>query len=266
MEFTPDQWQGLRQHAVDRGLLFLSSPFSIEAVELLMRVGVDAWKVASGEITNRLMLEALLQTDLPMILSSGMSDLEELDRAVSLVQSHGNRLAVLQCTTAYPCPPEKIGLNLLAEFRDRYQCPVGLSDHSGTIFPGLAAVTLGAKVIEVHVTFSRQMFGPDVPASLTTAELSQLVQGTRVIERMLASPLNKNELAGTMQDLRGMFTKSIVARNSLVAGTVLTAEHLAIKKPGDGLPVDRYDSVIGRRLSQSLEADAPLLEEHLEPN
>src|SRR5439155_2213437 len=174
MEFTEEQWAGLRQHATDRGLLFLSSPFSVEGVDLLARVGVAAWKVASGEVGNPAMLDRMMETDLPFILSTGMSSLKEVDATVACIRVR-RRLpfAVLQCTSMYPCPPEQVGLNLLGFFRERYGCPVGLSDHSGSVYPGLAAVTLGAEVLEVHVTLSREMFGPDVAASVTTGELCQ---------------------------------------------------------------------------------------------
>ena len=143
MEFTEEQWGGLKRHADERGLLFLSSPFSIEAVDLLNRVGVAAWKIPSGETANTPMLDRMLATGLPILLSTGMSPLSEIDDAVQHVRESGVPLVIFQCTTAYPCPPEKVGLNLISLFRERYDCSVGLSDHSGTIYPGLAAVTTG---------------------------------------------------------------------------------------------------------------------------
>src|SRR5438034_53800 len=135
MEFTEGQWHGLKKHAHDKGLLFLSSPFSLEAVALLTRVGVAAWKIASGEVSNTSLFERIVATRMPMILSTGMSALEEIDRVVERVKTQDLPLAVLQCTSAYPCPPEKVGLNLILFFRERYQCAAGLSDHSGTIYP-----------------------------------------------------------------------------------------------------------------------------------
>ena len=162
MQFTADAWAGLRRHAEDRGLAFLSSPFSLDAVELLRRVGVAAWKVASGEVANTPLLDAVAQTGQPVLLSSGMSGWTELDNAVKRLRAGGaGPLAVLQCTTAYPVEPERVGLNVLGEIHERYRCAAGLSDHSGTIFPSLAAVALGARALEVHVTLSREMFGPD---------------------------------------------------------------------------------------------------------
>lgn len=263
MEFTEEQWLGLKKHADEKGLKFLSSPFSVEAVELLTRVGVAAWKIASGEMSNTPMFERIVATKLPVILSSGMSSLSEIDTAVERVKAKGLPLTVLQCTSLYPCPPERIGLNLIPFFRERYGCAVGLSDHSGTIYPGLAAATLGIDLLEVHVTLSREMFGPDVPVSLTTAELRQLVDGVRFIQQMNAHPLDKDVLALEMQPVRDLFTKSIVARFDLSAGSVLRQEDLTVKKPGTGIPASQLQSVIGRALRHSVSADQILHESDL---
>jgi len=264
MEFSEEQWRGLKDHAEELGLLFISSPFSIEAVELLQRVGLSVWKIASGEVNNTPMLELIVETGLPVLLSSGMSTLQEIDAAVNRINEKKIPLVLMQCTSAYPCPPERVGLNLISFFRERYGCSVGLSDHSGTIYPGLAAVTLGIEALEVHVTFSRELFGPDVPASITTSELHQLVQGIRFIEKMKANPLEKDLMVDEMADLRSLFTKSVVARFDLPAGTVLRAEHLTSKKPGTGIPANRLAELIGHRLLCDLAADQFLSEEMLE--
>ena len=263
MEFTEEQWRGLAAHALDRGLLFLSSPFSVEAVELLSRVGMPMWKIASGEVSNRPLLEAVAATGSPVLLSSGMSGLAELDVAVNRVRQAGVPLGVMQCTTAYPCPPERIGLNMLDVFRRRYGCFVGLSDHSGTIFPGIAAATLGSEILEVHVTMSRGMFGPDVPASVTIEELRQLVDGVRFVERMRGHPIDKDAVAADMAPLRAIFTKSIVARQPVAAGTVLDAQHLTVKKPGTGIPAERLPDLLGRRLRRDVAADEMIREDDL---
>lgn len=264
MEFMEEQWHGLKRHADERGLLFLSSPFSGEAVELLTRVGVSAWKIASGELRSSKMFEQMAATKLPFLISTGMSELSEIDTAVARVKAHALPFGIFQCTTAYPCPPEKIGLNLLPFFRERYQCPVGLSDHSGTIYPGLAAATLGCAFLEVHVTMSREMFGPDVKASVTTTEFKQLIEGIRFMERMKANPVDKDAMADEMRPLRSLFTKSIVARTDLPGGTVLRPEHLAIRKPGTGLPEEKLGSVLSRKLKSAVTANTLILEEHLE--
>jgi N-acetylneuraminate synthase len=264
MEFTEAQWLGLKQHADARKLLFLSSPFSLEAVHLLQRIGVATWKVASGEIANAPMLERMLATGLPIILSSGMSPLTELDAAVDRVRKAGNELTILQCSSMYPTPPEKLGLNLLAELRSRYDCKVGLSDHSGTMFAGLAAAALGADMIEVHVTFSREAFGPDVPASLTTTELRQLVEGTRFIGTALQHPVDKDRLAGELAPMRSLFTKSIATLVDLPAGAVLNEINVGLRKPGTGLSADRLPDVCGRKLCRPLPAGTLITDEDFE--
>ncbi len=263
MEFTEEGWQGIAKHARQRGLIFLSSAFSLQAAELLIRVGVPAWKIASGEVGTARIFERIAQTGLPILLSTGMSPWAEIDAIVEQIKAKSLPLLVFQCTTAYPCPPEKVGLNVIGELRRRYSCPVGLSDHSGSIFPGLAAATLGADMLEVHVTLSREMFGPDVPASVTTAELRQLVEGVRFIENMMSNPVDKDIIAQEMEPLRQLFFKSIVASQDLLEGTVLGPEHLTTKKPGTGIPAERMESMFGRRLRRAVGRDELLREEDL---
>jgi N,N'-diacetyllegionaminate synthase len=264
MEFSKDQWARLKEHAEARGLLFLSSPFSIQAFELLSEIGVSVWKIASGEVNNFPLLGRIIATGNPVILSSGMSDWNELDKAVALIREAGNSFAVLQCTSEYPCPPEKTGLNVLDVLHNRYHCPTGLSDHSGNIFAGLAATSLGAEVLEVHVTLSREMFGPDVPSSITTGELRQLVEGVRSIEKMLANPVRKDVVAAELAPLRQIFTKSIYSSSFIPAGTVLNPDHLQLKKPGKGIPAEELPNLIGRKLRRNLQPDELLLLEDFE--
>jgi N-acetylneuraminate synthase len=144
---------------------------------------------------------------------------------------------------------------MLRLFRERYRCKVGLSDHSGTIFPGLAAVVLGCDVLEVHIVFDRMMPGPDVEASITIAELRQLVRGVRYVESMLAHPVDKDAVASEMQPMRAVFTKSVVAVRDLPAGTTLQPEHLTTRKPGTGIPASQLAGLVGRRLARSVPAN-----------
>lgn len=264
MEFTEPQWAGLKAHADEKGLLFLSSPFSMQALDLLKRVGVAGWKVASGEISNVEMLDAMIATKLPIILSTGMSDGAEVQEAVARIQKAHVPLAVLQCATLYPCPPEAVGLNVIGDYRSRFKSAVGLSDHSATIYPGLAAATLGIEVLEVHVALSRDMFGPDVVASLLPSELRQLVDGIRFIEKMKAHPVDKNAAARALDPLRKMFMKSVVALADLPAGTVLSRAHLAAKKPGTGIPARELPNLIGRKLKRAVARDTPLMADDLD--
>ena len=265
MEFTAEQWTGLAAHAREKGLIFLSSPFSEEAVDLLARIGMPAWKIPSGEMNNPMLFERIAALGGPVLLSSGMSSLTETDRMVNWVKAHHLPLGIFQCTSKYPVPPEALGLNMLAVFRERYRVLVGLSDHSGTIYAGLAAVSLGANMLEVHVTLSREMFGPDVPASLTTSELRQLVAGVRFIEKALASPQDKDELAGQMETMRQTFGKALVAKRSLRAGAALKRADLTARKPASaGIPAQRLSDVLGKVLKRPVAAGSFITEEDLE--
>jgi N-acetylneuraminate synthase len=265
MEFSESQWAGLKEHAEAKGLLFLSSPFSCEAIDLLSRIGVCGWKVASGEVSTPGILDRMAATGLPILMSSGMSTWAELDVVVFTLRERQAPFALLQCTTRYPCPPEEIGLNVMAEMSRRYGCPSGLSDHSGTIFGGLAARMMGASLIEVHVTLSRRMFGPDVTASVTIEELRQLVDGLQFIDRALMSQCDKDYQSAALEPTRRLFTKSVVLASDLKAGASLTRDHFAFKKPGTGIPAAEWLRLVGRRVCRDLPRNHVLQEDDLHP-
>ncbi len=262
MEFTAEQWAGLKRHAEERGLAFLSSPFSMEALELLRGIGgVAAWKIASGEITNLPMIARMCEDGVPLLLSTGMSGMEEIARTVDFIRERGAAVCVMQCTSSYPTPPEKVGMNLLREFAERFGTATGLSDHSATVFPGIVAAWEGAKVIEVHLTLSRRAFGPDVVASLTVEEMAELVRGVRFAEAMRRNPVRKSETGEEMRDMRVIFMKSLVLLKPMKAGEVVTEEVLGARKPGTGIPVSEHDRIVGRRLARDVPALRPLREE-----
>ena len=264
MEFTEEQWLALKRHADDLGIHFLSSPFSIKAAELLDKIGMHAWKVASGEINNLPLLNQLLASKKPIILSTGLSDLNEIANTVSLIKTAGNPLALLQCTSQYPSSPEHIGLNVIDEFRDKFDCAVGLSDHSGTIYPGLAAISQRIQVLEVHIALSREMFGPDVIASITTTELKQLVEGIRYIEAMIRNPIDKTIADPQVLPLRKIFMKSVFTNCDMRQGDIFTAAHVTTKKPGTGIPANEINQVIGRKASRDIAANSILNREDLD--
>ena len=208
MEFSADQWWSLKAHAHAKGLEFLCSPFSVEAVEMLDPL-VEAWKVPSGEITNEPLLSAIQRTYKPVILSAGMATDHEFDVAYDALSVP---VAALQCTSLYPCPPDRVGL---ASFQEPSEFD-GLSDHSGTIYAGLAAVALGCDILEVHVCFSRDQFGFDVSSSITIQELRQLVEGIRFIEKA-KRPVDKDAMAKELQPMRDLFMGRHKRRKAVVA-------------------------------------------------
>ena len=250
--FTEKQWAGLKKHAEEKNLVFMSTPFSIEAVKMLRRIGVKAWKIGSGDTNNILMLDEIAKGNEPVFLSSGMSYLHELDLSIKRLQDKNVPLLLMQCTNRYPCPPEKLGLNMLAQYGDRFAVPIGFSDHSGEIGPCLSAITLGAKAIEVHVTWHSDCFGPDVKASLTIEELSLLTKNIRLIEEALSNPVDKDLMAEDMKDMRLLFTKGLVATKDIVKGETIKKSHLDAKKPCLGIPVHEYERALGMSALRSI--------------
>jgi N-acetylneuraminate synthase len=255
MEFTAEQWAGLHEHAARRKLTFLSSAFSIQAVEMLERVGVPAWKVGSGEIHSKDLLDAMIKTGKPILLSTGLSTWADIAAVVERLKEANVGCGLFQCTSKYPSPIEEVGLNIIKEMRNRFDCPVGLSDHTGRIEPSLTAVARGFDMLEVHVTFDRRMFGPDVKASLTFAELKQVVDLRDACALMDANPVDKVVLAADIAATRDIFTKSLAPRHFLAAGTVLTADMLVAKKPGTGIPAAAIEKLVGRELARDVQPD-----------
>lgn len=264
MEFTPSQWLGLKEHCERVGLEFMSSPFSLAAVELLENLGVKRYKIGSGEVNNLLLLEKIARTGKPVILSSGMSSFIELKTATDLLLSFGSSVTILQCTTAYPTKPEQWGLNVMRELQNHFNVPVGFSDHSGEIYACLGAVALGASVLEFHVVFDKKMFGPDATASLTLEQISTLVKGVRSIEKALQSPVIKDETSSYV-DLKRMFGKSLAVNKSLLKGHRIDLVDLESKKPADqGISAADFKNILGRKIKRDLPAFSFLTYEDLE--
>ena len=261
--FTEEQWSRLKARCDERGIAFVCSPFSVEAVERLESIGVDRYKLGSGEVTNLPLLERLAETGKPVLLSSGMSSWDELDRAVEILRSQP--LTVLQCTSEYPCPPERVGLNAMLEMRERYGLPVGLSDHTLGTAACVAAAALGASTLEKHFTISRSMYGPDASMSLEPGELAQLVRDVREVEAILAAPVDKDNLAN-VAEMKQIFEKSVVSTAPIEAGATIGPEMVAAKKPGTGIPAARLREVIGRRAARAIAADAVLADDDVDWN
>ncbi len=252
MEFTLPQWQGLKEHCEEKGMEFISSPFSNAAVDLLEEIGVKRYKIGSGEVSNFLMLEKIARTGKPIILSSGMSSFEELDLTVEFLKRFENELSILQCTTAYPTKPEEWGLNVLADLKGRYQLPVGFSDHSGDIYACTAATALGASILEFHAVFDKRMFGPDAKASLEINQVKKLIEGVRQVSKSLEHTIDKNDNS-RFAELKNIFEKSLSVNRNLQAGEEIRMEYLEAKKPrGEGINASLFRDVIGKKLIRSL--------------
>lgn len=252
MEFTEPQWAELKRHADERDIGFLSTPFSAAAVDLLKRIGVEAWKIGSGDTMEDTLLQPILETGKPLIVSSGMSSWSELDAAVARLTEARASFALLQCTSKYPTPMTDVGINVMPEMKARYGCRVGLSDHSGSLSPSLSAIARGFSLIEVHSTFDKRMFGPDVVASLTIEDIAQLVRFAKDQRIMDSNPVDKDEMANELHQQKQLFGRSLAPVRDLPQGYMLTENDLTLKKPGGGVPWSDKDKLIGRTLTRDV--------------
>ena len=264
MEFTADQWAGIKSHCEEKKLEFISSPFSCAAVDLLEKLNVKKYKIGSGEVSNLLMLEKIARTGKDMILSSGMSSLSELDSTIAFLKPFGNAIAVLQCTTAYPTVAGQWGLDIIKILKERYHLPTGFSDHSGDIYACLAATALGAELLEFHTVFDQKMFGPDAKASLNIKQVKKLVQGVNEITKDLSVKTNK-ESTEAFTDLKKIFQKSLAVNKDLEAGHIISFDDLEAKKPsGYGIDAKDFKMIIGKKLRQKKSAQEFLNETDFE--
>jgi len=235
------------------GIKFLSTPFDIESIHFLNSIQ-DVWKVPSGEITNYPYLVEIGKTKKKVILSTGMSDLQEIHEAINVLTKNGTRdIILLHCTTEYPTPISEVNLNVLETLKNEFGYPVGYSDHTQGIEVDLAAVALGATVIEKHFTLDKNMVGPDHKASLEPNELKAMVEGIRKIELAKGSNIKvptKSELKN-----RIVARKSIVAAKKIVMGNVFTEKNLTTKRPGNGVSPMRWNEVIGQKAKRDFEED-----------
>ena len=249
--FSKSQWQKIIQHCDELGVGFLSSPFSIEAVELLEEVGAKRYKIPSGEVSNLPLLERVAETGKMVYLSSGMSNWGELDQAVKVLNQGSCALIVMQCSSAYPCPPERVGLNVMSEMQQRYGIPVGFSDHTLGVAACISAVALGAVVVEKHFTFSRLMYGSDAIHSMEPAEFKAFCAHVKEAAIIRTNLVNKDDLENYIE-MKQVFEKSIVTAKAIEGGQVLTSSDLAFKKPGDGIPAARYQELLGCKTTHAL--------------
>ena len=257
MEFTPEEWAQLKSHCDTRNVEFLCSPFSLKAVNLLEQLKVKKYKIASGEVTNTPMLEAIKQTGKPVIISSGMSDFEELEQTMNFFSS--NQRTILQCTSKYPVDYKEVGLNVISELKNKYpEDRVGLSDHSGDIFAALAAMSLGAQCVELHLTHHKGAFGPDVSSSLDPEQFSLVCDGAEKIATMLGANVVKNDVKKASDKMRNIFMKSIYLRQDLNKGERITEDKIKYLKPMKGIPASEYLDVIGKTIKHTKLADEPL--------
>lgn len=251
--FTEMEWRKIKKYCHNLNLDFIVSPFSIKAAKILKKTGVDAYKIASGEVTNHPMLEYITKTGIPILLSSGMSDWTELKEAVNILKP--NLKVLFQCSSQYPCEPGSVGLNIIEEMASKYpDIVIGFSDHTLDNSSSIAALVKGAEVFEKHFTLSKNDYGPDAKFSLEPDEMKNYVDGIKFVSEALSSKVDKNQL-GKYKEMKKIFEKSIVAAKDLPKGRVIKITDLNFKKPGNGIRADKYENIVNKISKKSFKKD-----------
>ncbi len=263
LELSREAHAGLMARCRDRGVVFLSTPFEEESADFLESLGVAAFKVPSGEVTNLPFLAHVARKGRPVILSTGMSTLEEVGAAVRCLRESGDPpLVLLHCVSRYPADPRDANLRAMATMSEAFEVPVGYSDHTAGLEVAFAAAALGAAVLEKHFTLDRALPGPDHAASLEPGELASLVRGIRLVESALGHGRKEPVLAEA--ETAAVARKSLVAVRDLPVGAILTRDALAVLRPGTGLAPARLEELLGRKLRREVREGVPLREEDLE--
>lgn len=254
----PREWhRELAEYASKKGLIFLSSPFDEDAVDLLDELGVPAFKVASGELTNLPFIKYMARKGKPLIVSTGAATMNEVGEAVSVIKGAGNKkIVLLHCVANYPAAPEDVNLLAMSALKQKFRLPVGYSDHTLGIAAPLAAAALGAVMIEKHFTLSRKLPGPDHFYALEPQELKMMVNGIRAVEKMRGTPTKKP--VKTEQEIRKLARRSIFAKVNIPAGAIIKKEMLAVLRPAVGLEPTHLDSVVGKRAKVAIERNTAI--------
>ena len=262
LELDAEAHRKLIDHCHSVGIQFLSSPFDLESADLLEKMGVPLYKIPSGEITNLPYLRHIARKGRPLIVSTGMCTLGEVEEAIQTLRDSGaTDITLLHCVTEYPAPFDEINLRAMHTMHKAFGLPVGYSDHSPGIEIAIAAVALGAVVLEKHFTLDRSLPGPDHAASLEPAELKQMVSSIRHVHAALGNGIKapaKCEIPNI-----SVARKSLVAARSLVAGHRIETDDLAIKRPGNGIAPRQQQDLVGRTLRQDVKKDELLRWDHL---
>ncbi len=254
LELPDNQFLELLKYANLKGIIFFSTPFDEESVDLLDRIGVPLFKISSGEITNFPLMKKIAGKGKPIILSTGMSTLGEIEEAISYLKKNGaNRIILLHCSTCYPAPLHSVNLRAMDTLRFAFHLPVGYSDHTEGITISVAAVAMGAQAIEKHITLDKNLPGPDHRSSLEPREFSSMVRAIRDVELALGSGMKK--ISDEEREIKKVARRSIVAKIDIGAGDSLQEDSLSVKRPGTGIEPKYLNSVLNMRAKKSIHKD-----------
>lgn len=263
LELSYDSFIELKKYCDDRKIIFLSTPFEFESAQFLNSIGIELFKISSGDLTNIPLIEYISDFKKPIILSSGMATIEEIEDAVVAIRNKGlEQIAVLHCTSNYPAKIDSVNLRAMNTIKSSFKVLGGYSDHTEGVAIPIAAAALGANIIEKHFTLDKNMEGPDHKASLSPEELRDMVKEIRKVETALGSGIkhfSKSEI-DTMKVAR----KSIVAARNIKAGEIIKLEDLDYKRPGNGMSPKHYKEFLGKRVKVDIKVDAQMTWELVE--
>jgi len=248
MEFSIKEWKLIKKECEKNKLIFLSSPFSNKAVEILQKLNVKAWKIGSGEFFSNDMIDKIIKTKKPIIISTGLSKLDEIGIMTAKLKKNKSKFVLMQCTSQYPLKLKEVGINILDTYKKKYKCLFGLSDHTGSIYPSIYAMCKGASIVEVHVGDKNEGKNPDSSSSISFEELKQLCKARNEIHTMKSSNVNKKILPKKLVKIKSIFTKSCTVKNFMRKGQIIKKSDIIFKKPGTGIPEKKINQIIGKKL------------------
>jgi len=255
--FTEEQEAQLKEYAEKKNMIYLCTPFSRKAANRLQKLNVSAFKIGSGECNNYPLVEHIAQFKKPVILSTGMNNLENIEKSVNILRRYKVQFALLHCTSIYPTPYEKVRLGALSQLKNTFpDAVVGLSDHSLTNYPCLGAVALGASILERHFTSDKNWPGPDISISMDPPELKDLIEGSRAIFKALGG---KKEILAEEQPTIDFAYASVVSIKDIIAEEILSEDNIWVKRPGTGeIKAAQYKSLLGKRAKIDIGADSQI--------
>lgn len=250
--FTLTQYHKLKNLTERLGMFFLSSPFSMQAVDLLQTIKIKAWKIGSGELTNLPLIDKVAKTNKPMIISTGLSDINEIKETIKIIKKYHSKIVIMQCTSLYPCPDEKIGFNVINDLKNIFPYKIGFSDHSGDPAVPLAAYSIGSEILEVHVTFDKDIKTFDSSSSLNFKELKFLSDSVKKISKIKNSNVDKFKIPNYLKKNKILFEKGIYLKNNMQKGDKVQISNLEFKKPMIGIHSKKYKKILGKKIKKNL--------------
>ncbi len=255
MEFTLDQWKSLKHHAEKLGLDFICSVFSNKAFELMQKINLKIWKIASGELFNDELLIKIAKQKAAVIVSNGMSDFKQTKKQINKIRKYNNKLILLHCNSIYPTPAKDVNLRQIKKLKSIFNFPIGYSDHTGNPYSAISAIVFGANVIELHLCFNKFQHGPDTSSSLTPEEFEIVSNSNKFIFQFLGNSKSNKKNQQPIKKITQLFKKSVGVNKNLNKGHLLKKTDLILKKPGTGIKPEDLQKCVGKKLKRKINSN-----------